>query len=242
MLDDTLYGGRGNDSLVGGKNNDLLDGQEGSDLLLAGTGNDTLSGGAGNDTLYGSLGNDSLMGKEDDDTYIVDSINDVIFENSGQGQGIDAVKSLVNYSLTKNVEKLTLLKTDHLSGTGNSLANTILGNSGDNLLHGREGDDLLRGNEGNDLIYGDRGLDKLYGGIGTDTFAIQLNQGKDTIYDFQAGSDRLGLSNGLSFGDLTITANYNNSATLIKDNTNNVLAILSRIDSSLITQADFLTL
>ncbi|MFG1379958.1 hypothetical protein V5F85_24355, partial [Xanthobacter autotrophicus ATCC 700551] len=61
-------------------------------------GNDTLDGGGGVDQLYGGTG---------DDTYIVDNVGDVIYENAGEGT--DQVNATVTYRLAGNVENLTLL-------------------------------------------------------------------------------------------------------------------------------------
>jgi large repetitive protein len=100
----------------------------------------------------------------------------------------------------------------------------------------------LGGGKGNDRFFGGNGNDKLLGNEGKDTFAIQLASGKDTIVDFQDGIDRLGLSKGLTFNKLTIADNTNDTGTFIKDNNNHVLAVLVGVDSSLITQADFVLL
>ena len=66
----------------------------------------------------------------------------------------------------------------------------------------------------------------------------RIDRGAETdLYRFTA---LLGLSNGLSFGDLTITNDSSNSDTLIKETTtDNTLAILSGIDSSVIDRNDF---
>ena len=61
-----------------------------------------------------------------------------------------------------------------------------------------------------------------------------------SITDFTDGSDDFGLTNGLSFGDLTIrqgSGDYAND-TIIKYGSE-YLAILQNIDVSLLTEADF---
>jgi serralysin len=60
----------------------------------------------------------------------------------------------VTFSLATrvNVDNLTLTGAADLNGTGNALANTILGNSGKNVLDGGAGADVLRGGAGNDVF------------------------------------------------------------------------------------------
>ncbi len=121
------------------------------------TGNDsanTLTGLGGNDTLDGGLGNDTMLGGIGNDTYIVGSTTDVVTELAAEGT--DLVKSSVDFTLSVNVENLTLLENSLPSGlftlgTGNALANTITGNSGDNILDGLGGIDTMIGGAGNDV-------------------------------------------------------------------------------------------
>ncbi|MFG1379929.1 calcium-binding protein, partial [Xanthobacter autotrophicus ATCC 700551] len=58
-----------------------------------------------------------------------------------------------------NVENLTLTGTSAINGTGNALANVLVGNEGANTLAGNDGDDTLRGNGGNDTLVGGSGTD-----------------------------------------------------------------------------------
>ena len=120
-----------------------------NNVITGNTGNNTLDGGAGIDTLIGGAGND---------TYVVDATGDAITENAGEGT--DNVQASASYTLSAEIENLTLTGVAAISGTGNSLANTITGNSADNALDGAGGDDLL---------FGAAGADALVGGLGTDT-------------------------------------------------------------------------
>ena len=107
-LDNKIDGNLGVNKLDGGTGNDWLLGHEEEDTLIGGAGDDKLDGGAGDDTVSGGLGNDSYYGVERDD---------IIVELAGQGT--DTVFADDTYSLFSfaNVENLTLLGTDDLTGT-----------------------------------------------------------------------------------------------------------------------------
>ncbi|BAZ43800.1 hypothetical protein NIES4102_08020 [Chondrocystis sp. NIES-4102] len=120
-----------------------------SDTLNGAGGDDTLNGNAGDDTLNGGAGNDSMTGGAGNDTYIIDVASDLITETSTID--IDTVQSPITYTLPTNVEKLTLIGTTGINGTGNSSNNTLTGNSAANTLNGAGGDDSLIGGDGNDI-------------------------------------------------------------------------------------------
>jgi Ca2+-binding RTX toxin-like protein len=95
------------ENVIGGAGNDIIVGTTDVNNLQGGLGNDWLDGGAGNDVLRGGAG---------DDTYVVDSATDSITELLGEGN--DKVRSTVSYSLTSYVERLDLLGTGDINGTG----------------------------------------------------------------------------------------------------------------------------
>jgi len=107
------------------------------DMLYGGAGNDTLYGGAGNDYLNGGADADVLTGGDGDDIYIVDNVLDRVVEAAGGG--IDEVRSSVTFTLPAEVETLRLTGALAIDGTGNALANTIIGNAAANRLWGLDG-------------------------------------------------------------------------------------------------------
>jgi uncharacterized delta-60 repeat protein len=155
-------------------------------LLLTGsgavdaTGNglaNTLTGNTANNVLNGKAGADTMIGKAGDDTYYVDNADDVVTE--AVDQGTDTIRSSITRALPKNVEKLILTGAAAINGTGNTLANVIVGNSAVNTVNGRQGNDTLTGGAA-----GDRFL-----------FNTPLSATKnvDTITDFDPEADTIRL-------------------------------------------------
>ena len=85
--------------------------------------------------------------------YLIDHLGDTIIEYGGQG--IDTVISPFDYTLSANVDNLTLTGVA-LNGTGNVLDNVIIGTHADNTLIGLEGKDTLDGGAG--VISLERGM------------------------------------------------------------------------------------
>ncbi len=143
--------------------------------------NNTLVGNAGNNTLDGSTGADSLVGGAGNDVYIVDDAGDVVIENASEG--VDTVEAGVSYTLSANVENLTLTGTANIDATGNAADNSLMGNSGANTLDGGAGNDYLAGGDGNDVYI--------------------VNEGFKTIVD-TAGTDKIVFGSGLNPADLSL--------------------------------------
>jgi Ca2+-binding RTX toxin-like protein len=179
------FGGAGNDTLTSGgagfrlygeEGDDTLNGVGASDNLMGGVGNDILNGAGGRDLMDGGEGADQMFGGLGDDVYLVDHAGDALIE--ADGEGTDEVESSVTFTLSDNLEKLTLLGEETLDGTGNDTANTILGNKAVNTLDGAGGNDRLDGGLGADI---------LIGGSGNDTFVIDAT---DQVLEFAGeGSD-----------------------------------------------------
>ncbi len=139
-----------------------------------------LDGGLGQDTMYGSWG--------DDDYYVDDTLDQAI---EAAGQGTDVVFSKANYTLSDNIEVLSLDGGNAVFGTGNAQNNTIFGNAQDNVLDGGGSSDSLSGLGGND------------------TFVFKAGQANgDVVYEFEG--------NGAGVGDLLKFVGYGPGATLIQ--------------------------
>jgi serralysin len=153
-------------------------GGSGNDEITGNSSNNVLEGGAGDDTLTGYDGNDTLIGGAGDDTYVIHDVGDVVIENIRKGS--DLVWSWVSYTLSANVENLTLIDDgDAIEGTGNALDNEITGNTDANSLSGGGGNDTLDGGDGDDTLSGGSGRDTLLGGDGNDT--LDGGAGKDVL-------------------------------------------------------------
>jgi Ca2+-binding RTX toxin-like protein len=236
---DSLVGGNGSDTYIVDSAKDVIVDIGGSDdriqasisidlnaaayagiehVTLTGTGalnatgtdlTNLLIGNAGNNILDGKGSDDQLAGGAGNDTYIVDSLDDQIFENPGEGT--DQVNNSTAYTLAANVENLTLTGTDGNFGEGNDLANKITGNSGANFLIGHDGNDTLTGNDGNDTLDGGPGTDSMTGGANDDTYIVDsstdkivesANGGTDTVapsitYTLGSNFENLSLQGGL---------------------------------------------
>ena len=213
--EDNIDGLAGNDLISGGDGGDLLEGWSGHDSIFGGRGDDIVDGGEDGDLIWGGDGDDLLFGSQGDDLILGNRGKDILVGGGDRdyllgGSGADYV----------------------LGGAGSDL---LWGNQGNDTLNGGDGDDLLWGGDGDDLIDGGAGEDTLFGNDGADIFELTPNFGTDLIEDFQASSDRLMLSGGLSLGDLA----FNNSNISITA-TDETLATLSGFDTTTLTESDFI--
>lgn len=118
---------------------------------IFGTGNalnNTITGNAQDNELDGQGGTDAMAGGAGNDTYVVDSTDDAVTE--ADDAGTDLVRASASYTLSVNVEELTLTGGGNIDGTGSALANVLTGNDGANLLDGGMGADTMAGGLGND--------------------------------------------------------------------------------------------
>ena len=238
---DTLSGGMGDDSYVVDATADVVteNAGEGSDTVrtsvtytlvanlerlelleaggaINGTGNglaNTLVGNTVNNTLNGGVGADTLVGGVGNDTYVVDDAADITTENLNEGT--DLVNASLSWTLSANVEKLTLTGTGAINGTGNELANTLTGNSAANVLTGGAGNDALNGAAGADTLIGGLGNDSYTVDNAADTTTENLSEGTDTV------SANLSWTLGANLENLTLTGSTLINAT--GNDLNNVL-------------------
>ncbi|UUZ65418.1 calcium-binding protein [Polaromonas sp. P1-6] len=202
---DLMYGGAGDDTYVIDHAGDLIieAAGEGTDTarsristtLAANTENLTLVGinaidGTGNNLgnvlvgniaanmLDGGAGADVMRGGRGNDLYIVDDVGDVVVENAGEGT--DAIQASVSYTLSANVENLTLTG-NAIAASGNNLANILLGNAQANVLDGAAGADVMIGGAGDDTYHvdqlGDSVVEADGGGIDTVVSTIDYTLG-----------------------------------------------------------------
>lgn len=189
-LTGTAEAGMGNDL------NNKLTGNAASNKLWGGAGNDSLDGGAGADILIGGLGNDK---------YWVDSPDDLVVENAGEGT--DTVYASGSYALTDNVERLTLTGSANINAVGNALNNRLEGNAGNNIL---------------------------FGGLGNDTYVWGRGSGQDIIVNFDAGKpsgDTVQLGADIAEADLGV-ARQGNDLILSINGTSDQLTVANYFDNA----------
>jgi Ca2+-binding RTX toxin-like protein len=167
-------------------------GDDDAETIIGTSIRDIISGEGGNDSLNGGLGVDELEGGDGSDTYFANVFNDVVKEINadlvtGGNDIVNFTGTSGTFVLTANVERLTLGGISAINGTGNNLANVIIGNGAANILDG--GADAL--------------TDTLRGGGGNDTYII--NSATDNIVELAGGgtADRakVSLSFALAAGD-----------------------------------------
>lgn len=143
-----------------------------------------------------------MLGDAGNDTYVVHNTGDIVTELASQGT--DLVQASVSFTLSANVENLTLTGTGNIIATGNSDANVLTGNSGNNTLTGGAGNDTLSGGAGTDI---------LVGGVGNDTYWLGRGFGIDTISENDAtagNADVARFEAGIATSQLWFTKTGNN--------------------------------
>lgn len=110
----------------------------------------------------------------------------------------------MTWTLSANLENLTLTGSTSINGTGNELDNTLTGNSAANVL---------TGGAGNDTLNGGAGADSLVGGAGKDTYWLRRGYGIDTITDNDTtagNTDIARFDTGIAANQLWFTKTGNN--------------------------------
>ncbi|WP_326937897.1 calcium-binding protein [Frateuria sp. Soil773] len=148
-------------------------------VLVAGNGNDDIYGYETDDVITGSADNDWLVGRGGNDTL------------SG-GAGADSLGGDDG--------------NDTLSGDAGE--DVLSGGAGNDVLKGGADDDRLAGDNGDDRLEGGTGNDYLAGGAGNDTYVFARGDGRDTIYNNDAGAgriDSLEFAAGIAAADVVAT-------------------------------------
>ncbi len=102
----------------------------------------------------------------------------------------------------------TISETDPLNQIiGTEASEFLRGTEEGDMIFGLGGNDYLFGLGADDVLIGGTGSDRLYGGAGSDTFVMHEGGGIDYIIGFEDGIDKIGLDDGLTFADVTITSN-----------------------------------
>ena len=135
----TQYMAAGTTGLEGHAGRDSLQGGAGDDLLVALAGDDYINSFGGNDTLAGGAGVDYMVGGAGNDVYDVDNTLD--FVNELANEGVDLVRTSVNWTLAATFENIEVVG-GAIRVTGNAQANVLTGGiAGQDTLAGAAGDD-----------------------------------------------------------------------------------------------------
>lgn len=163
-----VYLGQGNDTFV---NRGTLNG-----AAFLGGGNDIAD-------LRNGFTKSVVAGEAGNDTFIVNQNDGQAYEYAGQG--IDTLKTSVNFTATQagEMERFVAIGKSNLTIIANDLDNKVTGNNGQNFLDGTGGDDDLRG----------RG--------GADIFNFGTGDDSDRIMDFENGSDVINVASWTNVDD-----------------------------------------
>ena len=114
-------------------------------------------------------------------------------------------------------------RADNIVGTdgddiifGGAVRDIIDGGAGNDQIFGEKGRDVLTGGDGDDLLNGGSLNNLLTGGSGSDTFVLEVG-GDSRILDFTLGEDFIGLTDGISFGQLSIEKRGQNALIFVND-------------------------
>jgi uncharacterized delta-60 repeat protein len=180
---------------------------------IDGTGNvlaNVINGNSATNVLDGKAGLDSLDGGEGSDLYVVGLASDhpsAEIADSGTG-GTDEIRfaatkagTLTLFAGDTGIERIVIgtgtgatavtKGTAALNVNATAVTNglSITGNAGANVLTGTAYGDTLAGGNGNDVLTGGSGADSF-----AFNFAVSASKNRDTITDFQSGTDMLELS------------------------------------------------
>lgn len=147
-------------------------------------------GNEGDNYIDGGLGFDTMVGGKGNDTYVIDDLGDIVIENSMEGYH-DKVITSVSYTLSENVEDVTMTGLVNINVTGNDSNNYIIGNSGSGTISSEGGDDIILTwqNDGSFTIDSGVGDDITSLGTGHNTLLFSLGDGSDEIVGSHKSTD-----------------------------------------------------
>ncbi|MCK8787186.1 calcium-binding protein [Roseomonas sp. NAR14] len=129
-------------------------------------------------TVYGNGAPNQIWGGAGNDTYFVDSSQDVVVELAGGGS--DTLRASASYVVPANIETLYLTGTNAIDGDARGLATAI-------TIYGNGAANQLWGGAGNDTLDGGAGDDTMTGGTGDDTYIVDSSQ--DIVVELAGGGN-----------------------------------------------------
>ena len=184
---------------------------------IGGDGRDTIRGNGAPNYLAGGRNADQLLGLDGDDVLL-------------GGTGGDRIRGGAGHDHLQGEQGNDRL----IGGPGND---RLKGGLDDDRIKSGGGNNVLRGGGGDDWLYGQHGNNQMKGNRGNDVFVLQMGNGESIIQDFQLGRDRIGLSKGLSFAELSLS--QSNGNVLISANGDRIATVV-RTPPNDLSQADFI--
>jgi Ca2+-binding RTX toxin-like protein len=156
---------------------------------------------------------DFAIDSDDDSTFVVSALSGGQYDLVIAAPGIDVVvlKGGNDAIVFGNEIYLGNQGNDTIIAGDSDANNTLFGGMNEDLLAGKDGDDRIFGDLGDDTIIGGSGADMMTGGNmlgdpnnGNDLFVLNRGAQSDTITDFETGSDRIQLPEGVAVEDVSL--------------------------------------
>lgn len=142
---------------------------------------------------------ENLIGSAFKDKLVGDAGNNILEGGSG-GDALDGGKGIDTASYAGSMAGVVADMTNGRNNTGDAAGDSyknienLTGSSFDDVLTGNKLANVIQGGAGNDTLIGSAGPDTLFGQLGNDVFKfLGLKDGTDTIGDFAAGEDTIGI-------------------------------------------------
>lgn len=258
-----IAGGSGNDTITasaqgsgagGGRAETDLSGDDGNDHLTA-TGETSGESGTVENTLRGSSGDDVLNGTANASAPFGASASNTA--DGGDGHDRITLTATANGGESSRASNQANggAGNDIIAGTADAASFEVVAR---NLLYGDAGNDHIVAVGGSDgygdflastggnpwsvanILSGGTGNDTLTGSNHRDIFVYATGDGSDVITSLQDGHDKIGLTGGLTFAQLTISASGASDTLIEVKATGEDLAIVQGVAPTLFSAADFL--